>query len=167
MMNATFRTVLILAGFFLIAVLAGAQAAPAANPEQEVESRFSRAMGVPVEKVTVHFYLVKNGGVVELSAKNPTDTTTAAALQKYLQNQKDLWEKGKETAVTDVHLRAPEAASTMRRLRNDITFFMAKTDSGGVLRMFSINEQARAAIQDYLRFEITEHKTGDPTTLDQ
>lgn len=160
------RTVLVLIGILLVANLAAAQAAPAANPE-DTSARFSRALGVPLDKVTLHFYLVKNGGVVELSAKDTADAATIAALQKYLQSQKDLWEKGKETAVTDVHMRAPESAATMRKLRNEITFYMAKTDNGGVLRMFSINEQARAAIQDYLRFEIGEHKTGDATTLEQ
>lgn len=166
MKNATFRKLSILVGLFLSAILVTAQSA-APNPEQEVDARFSRAMGVSLDKVTVHFYLVKNGGVMELLAKDPGDNSTVEALQKYLQNQKDLWEKGKETAVTDVHLRAPESAATMRRLRNDITFYAAKMDNGGVLRMFSINDQARTAIQDYMKFEIAEHNTGDPTTLDQ
>ncbi len=166
MKKATFRIVPILVVIVLGSALVIAQSAPA-NPEQEVDTRFSRALGVPLDKVTIHYYLVKNGGVIELSAKNTGDSGTIAALQKYLQNQKDLWEKGKETAVTEVHMHPPEAAATMRKLRNDITFYAAKTDNGGVLRMFSINDQARVAIQDYLRFEINEHKTGDPTTLDQ
>ena len=166
MKNAMGRTLSLLA-ILVFASLAIAQAAPAGDPDAEMNARFSKALGVPLDKVTLHFYLVKNGGVIELTAKDPNDTATINALQKYLQTQKDLWEKGKETAVTDVHGKFPESAATMRRLRNEITFYMAKTDNGGVLRMFSINEQARNAIQEYFKFEIAEHKTGDSPTVDQ
>lgn len=162
------RTLFLAAAFLAFTALASAQSAAAApDPFQEMNARFSHVLGVSVDKVKLHFYLVKNGGVVDLTARDPSDSITISAIQKYLQNQKDLWEKGKENAVTDVHEKAPESAATMRRLRNEITFYMAKTDNGGDLRMFSINDQARLAIQDYMKFEITEHKTGDSPTTDQ
>lgn len=166
MKDAIRRTLSILIAFLALAALASAQAAPQ-DPFEEMNARFSRVLGVSVEKIVLHFYLVKNGGVIDLTAKDPKDAITVNAIQKYLQNQKELWEKGKESAVTDIHEKPPESAATMRKLRNDITFYAAKTDNGGDLRMFSINEQARVAIQDYMRFEITEHKTGDSVTLDQ
>ena len=165
MKNAMGRTLTILITFLALTSAAVAQAP--ADSDQEVPARFARALGVSLDKVVVHFYLVKNGGVVELAAKDPNDNTTIAALQKYLQNQKDLWEKGKEAAVSEVHSKPPECANIMRKLRNDITFYAAKTDAGGVLRMFSINEQAKNAIQDYFKYEIAEHKTGDSPTIDQ
>ena len=166
MKNAMRRTLTIFVALLAFTNLAAAQA-PAGDPDQEIAQRFSHSLGVTLDKVVVHFYLVKNGGVIELAAKDANDNTTINALQKYLQNQKELWEKGKESAVTEVHAKPPEAALTMRKLRNDITFYMAKTDNGGVLRMFSINDQAKNAIQDYLKYEIAEHKTGDSPTIDQ
>ncbi len=166
MKDAIGRTLSILVAFLVLGALASAQAAPQ-DPMDALNARFSRVLGVSVEKVVLHFYLVKNGGVIDLTAKDPKDSITVNAIQKYLQNQKELWEKGKESAVTHIHERPPEAAATMRKLRNDITFYTAKTDAGAVLRMFSINDQARGAIQDYLKFEIAEHKTGDSPTVDQ
>jgi hypothetical protein len=162
------RTLCLAVVFLVFTALASSQSAtPAADPFQDMNARFSRLLGVSLDKIKLHYYIVKNGGVVDISAKDPNDSSTIAAIQKYLQNQKDLWEKGKESAVTAVHERPPESAATMRRLRNEITFYMAKTDTGGDLRMFSINDQARLAIQDYMRFEIAEHRTGDSTTADQ
>jgi len=158
-------TTSILAALLITVMLASAQTAMA-DPTQEMNARFSKALGAGLDKVALHFYLVKNGGVIELASKDPNDTGTIEAIRKYLQSQKDLWEKGKDP-VTEVHAKAPESANLMRKLRNDITFYAAKTDTGAVLRMFSINEQARDAIQDYLKFEITEHKTGDSPTIDQ
>jgi hypothetical protein len=167
MKNVMVRTLSLIVVIAVLASLAAAQAAPTPDPEQEMNSRFSKAVGVPLDKFILHYYLVKNGGVVELAAKDPSDTSTIEAIQKYLQGQKELWEKGKETVVTDIHGKFPEPAATMKKLRNEITFYMAKTDAGGVLRMFSINDQARVAIQDYMKFEISEHKTGDSPTVDQ
>lgn len=165
MKKVIMRTTSILAALLITVLLASAQTAMA-DPTQEMNARFSKALGVSLDKVALHYYLVKNGGVVELASKDPNDTGTIEAIRKYLQSQKDLWEKGKDP-VAEVHTRAPESANLMRKLRNDITFYTAKTDTGAVLRMFSINEQARDAIQDYLKFEITEHKTGDSPTIDQ
>ncbi len=167
MKNAFGRAISILIALLLLTAVAAAQSAPLPDPEQEMNARFSKAVGVSLDKFILHYYLVKNGGVVELAAKDPGDAATVAAIQKYLQSQRELWEKGKETVVTEIHGTFPEPAATMRKLRNEITFYMAKTDNGGVLRMFSINDQARAAIQDYLKFEITQHKTGDSPTIDQ
>jgi hypothetical protein len=165
MRNAMGRILAVVLALLAMTGVAFAQAPT--SDDQEVPARFSRALGVSLDKVVVHYYLVKNGGVIELAAKDANDNATISALQKYLQNQKELWEKGKETAVTEVHSKPPECAGVMRKLRNDITFYVAKTDAGAVLRMFSINEQARNAIQDYLKFEIAEHKTGDSPTIDQ
>jgi hypothetical protein len=52
-------------------------------------------------------------------------------------------------------------------MRNDITFYSTETDSGAVLRMFSVNDQARQAVHDFMKFQISEHKTGDSPTVDQ
>jgi hypothetical protein len=164
-MKAATRIIFVIIALLVWVYLAPAQTA-SADPTQDVNARFSRSLGVSLDKIVLHFYLVKNGGVVEITAKDPGDTATVTAIQKYLQTQKELWEKGKDP-VTEIHGKAPDSAAVMRKLRNDITFYMAKTDEGAVLRMFSINDQARGAIQDYLKFEIAEHKTGDSPTIDQ
>ena len=166
MKNGTARIVSSIAFALLLTALAFAQTTPAPDSDQEISARLSRALGVPVDRITLHFYLVKAGGVTEITAKDPQDAAAVAAIQKYLQNQKELWEKGKDPVV-EVHSKPPESVATLRKMRNEITFYVAKTDTGGVLRMFSINDQARTAIQDFMRFEIAEHKTGDSPTTDQ
>jgi hypothetical protein len=108
---------------------------------------------------------VKNGGVIEFSAKDPADSASIAAVQKYLETQKDLFEKGKTEADADVHGKVPDGIPGLKKLRNEITFFAMKTESGAVLRMFTVNEQARQAIQDFVKFQINEHKTGDPLVV--
>lgn len=138
-----------------------------ASSETDLNSRFSKALGTDASKIVQHYYLVKNGGVIEFTAKDPNDSPTISAVQKYLDAQKDLFEKGKTDTDADVHGRVPDGVPTLKKLRNEITFFAVKTDEGAALRMFSVNDQARQAIQDFLKFQINEHKTGDPLVADQ
>jgi hypothetical protein len=146
--------------------LADAQALTTANAP-EVDSRFSRVLGTDVGKIAQHYYLVKNGGVIELTAKDPNDAATVKAIQKYLDAQKDLFEKGKNESEAEVHGKVPDGSPALKKLRNDITFYSGKTDDGGVLRMFTTNEQARQAVYEFIKFEIGEHQTGDALTADQ
>lgn len=166
MKNKMVRT----AGIFVVTLFfVSLAAAQALTPEPDVEmnTRFSRVLGVDVNKVAQHYYLVKNGGVIELSAKDANDTATIAAIRKYLDSQKDLFEKGKNDTDAEVHGKVPDGLAAIKKFRNEINFFTAKTDNGAVLRMFTVNDQARQAIHDYLKFQIAEHKTGDSPTVDQ
>jgi hypothetical protein len=153
--------------FALILVsLAAAQALTTANPP-EVDSRFTKVLGTDVAKIAQHYYLVKNGGVIELTAKDPNDAATVKAIQKYLDTQKELYEKGKNESEAEVHGKVPDGLPGLRKLRNEITFYSGKTDDGGVLRMFTTNEQARQAVYDFIKFQIGEHQTGDALAADQ
>jgi hypothetical protein len=149
----------------ILVSLAAAQASTAVAPE--LNSKFSKVLGTDIEKIDQHYYLVKNGGVIELAAKDPNDTATIKAIQKYLDTQKELFEKGKNDSEAEVHGKVPDGAPAIKKFRNEITFYTSKTENGGVLRMFTVNEQARQAVYEFIKFEIGEHRTGDALTADQ
>lgn len=117
------------------------------------------------DKAVHHFYLLKNGGAVEVSAKDPGDKTTVTAIQKHLEMQAKLFEKGNFDAPIAEHGKVPDGVNTIKKLRKEITFEVMEMDAGAALRMFSVNNQARQAIQDFLKFQIQEHHTGDPTEV--
>lgn len=150
----------------ILVSLATAQAL-ATGPAPELNSRFSKTLGIDIDKVAQHYYLVRAGGVIELTAKDPNDTSTVKAIQKYLDMQKDLFEKGKNESENEVHGKVPDGAPVLKKMRNEITFYSGKTDEGGVLRMFTTNEQAKQAVYEFIKFEIGEHNTGDALTADQ
>ena len=151
----------------LIFVSLGAAQALATGPAPELNSRFSKALGVEIDKVAQHYYLVKAGGVIELTAKDPNDTATVKAIQKYLDMQKDLFEKGKNESENEVHGKVPDGVLVLKKMRNDITFYTNKQDDGAVLRMFTTNAQAKEAVYEFIKFQIGEHNTGDALTADQ
>ena len=154
--------------FFLASVLASVGWSQSlASTSNDVNSRFGKALGTDVEKIVQHYYLLKNGGVMEFTAKDPGDTSTISALQKYMNAQKDLFEKGKIDADAEVHSRVPDGVPALKKLRNEITFFAVKSENGAALRMFSVDNEARQAIQQFLKFQISEHKTGDPMVAEE
>jgi len=55
-----------------------------------------------------------------------------------------------EMFCSDIHDRVPAGVPVMNRLKNRITY----------------TSEAVKAVHDFLRFQITDHKTGDPLTLD-
>jgi hypothetical protein len=122
----------------------------------------ARPMPFEESKATQHFYLLKNGGAVELAAKDPADKPTIDAIQKHLQSQAKNFEKGVFEVPTAEKGKVPESVNTMKKLRREITFEVMQMDAGAALRMFSVNTQARQAIQDFLKLQIEEHHTGDP-----
>lgn len=151
----------------LLAFATAQSAATSPDPDQELRARFSKALGIDVDRIVQHYYLVKNGGVVELAAKDPADTAAIDAIRKFLVEQRKLYEKGKNETDADVHGKVPDGLPLIKKFRDEITFFATDTTNGAVLRMFSMNPTARSAIQDYMKFQIAEHKTGDSPTINQ
>lgn len=134
---------------------------------QMMDQRGAKAMGFDQAKVVHHFYLLKNGGAVEVSAKNADDKDTIAAIQQHLANQAKAFEKGNFETPTEVHAKPPDGVPVLKKLRREITFEVVQMDSGAALRMLTVNSQAKQAIHDFMKFQIQEHQTGDPMHVEQ
>jgi len=117
-------------------------------------------------KIQRHYWLLKNGGAIEMVCKEPCDNSTQTAIQNYLDSLTKAFEKGSFDSEFVSGVSTPESLATLRKLRDEITFSAANSEVGYSLRMLTVNPQARDAIYDFLRYEITNRKTGDPTTLE-
>jgi hypothetical protein len=53
----------------------------------------------------------------------------------------------------------------MQSLKSAITYTFESTDRGGRVRFATSNTEARDAIHDFLRYQIKEHATGDPVSV--
>lgn len=53
----------------------------------------------------------------------------------------------------------------MKALKGDISYTFEEMDRGGRVRISTANTEAVSAIHDFLRFQIDDHKTGDPTEV--
>jgi hypothetical protein len=52
-------------------------------------------------------------------------------------------------------------AATLSRLKSEIRYSYTQTDTGARVEIVTSNPQAAQAVHDFLRFQITEHRTGD------
>jgi TusA-related sulfurtransferase len=53
----------------------------------------------------------------------------------------------------------------MQKLKSEISYRYEEIERGGRLRITSKDPSAIAAIHDFLKFQIEDHKTGDSTTI--
>jgi hypothetical protein len=60
-----------------------------------------------------------------------------------------------------IHDTTPPGVPTMIRLRDQIHYKFEQTPQGAIIRITTTNREARQAVHDFLRFQISDHKTGD------
>jgi hypothetical protein len=53
----------------------------------------------------------------------------------------------------------------MQRHQSEITYTFERSERGGIVRIATANADALNAIHDFLRYQIKEHATGDPVSV--
>ena len=66
-----------------------------------------------------------------------------------------------------IHDTTPPGVPTMEKLHTEIHYDYEQTDAGGKIVIDTANPKALLAIHDFLRFQISEHRTGDSTEITQ
>ncbi len=144
--------VLVLVGLALLA------SAPAVSLGQTHHK--GSPMGFDQMATTHHFYLYDNGGAIEVLAK--TDATTLADVRHHLEMLPMAFGAGDFSTPRAVHENVVVAgADALQRLRSEIEYRYRDIELGGRVEITADGE-ALAAIHAFLRFQISDHQTGDP-----
>lgn len=141
------------------------QSATQESPTQhhaDVNDRGDHVMGFSHEKTTHHFLLFKDGGAIAVDANDPKDTDSRDMIRMHLAHIAQMFAAGNFQAPMLIHGTNPPGVPTMTELRDQIHYQFEKTESGGNVRIRTSGEKAVEAIHQFLRFQITEHQTGDP-----
>ncbi len=133
----------------------------------DVNKRGDQAMGFSHEKTTHHFRLKADGGVIEVSANDPKDGASRDQIRHHLTRTAELFGKGDFSLPMFTHGEAPPGAAEMTRLKEDIKYTFEAIDRGGRVVIASPNPEAIAAIHQFLRFQIKDHRTGDSVDVDK
>jgi hypothetical protein len=160
-------TVLVVALALCAGAIAQTAMASVQAPRAEALSRNSQLLGFDLNKTNQHFYLYKNGGAIDISAKNIDDVGSIAAVRRFLEKQEKAFAAGDIELQKQVYAELPPSLLIIRKLKNEISFSYTSTDEGGALRMFTINNKARDAIHEYLKHEIKANQTDDPVTVQE
>ena len=135
-----------------------------AKPHCEMMKRGEKGMGFSQETTTHHFRLLADGGAIEIGANDPKDTSTRDQIRQHLAHIAKMFSDGNFEIPMFIHDKTPPGVPTMTELRGQIHYDFEPMDSGGRVRILTSNAGAVEAVHEFLRFQITEHKTGDPTS---
>jgi hypothetical protein len=127
----------------------------------DMMKRGELAMGFSQEKTTHHFYLAKDGGVIDVAANDPKDAASLEQIRQHLTHIAQLFADGNFDAPMLIHGTTPPGVSTMTRLHDKIAYEFHQTQAGGRVRIATANPQALDAIHAFLLFQIVDHQTGD------
>jgi SAM-dependent methyltransferase len=116
------------------------------------------------DKTTHHFGLTADGGSIAVDANDPADQASRDQIRAHLKEIAVAFGKGDFGKPLETHSEFPPGVPVMQRLRNDISYTYQDSPRGGIVRIATANAEARAAIHEFLTYQITQHKTGDPLT---
>lgn len=130
-----------------------------------MDKRGTEAMGFSQTETTHHFLLTANGGVIQVEVNRADDAANRDAIRMHLTHITKMFSDGDFDIPMFVHDTVPPGVPEMKQLKEKITYTFVTTPSGGRVVISSTDKDAVSAIQKFLRFQITEHRTGDPTEL--
>jgi hypothetical protein len=130
-----------------------------------VNVRGDEAMGFSHEKTTHHFHLFTNGGSIEIGSNDPADTESQKAIREHLTMIATKFSKGDFAIPMFVHDTAPPGAEAMKRLNKKISYVVSTTAEGAQIRIKTEDSEAILAVHEFLRFQIQDHRTGDPLEI--
>ena len=132
-----------------------------------MNQRGEMGMGFSQAATMHHFFLNPDGGVIQVGANDPKDTSDRDKIRMHLTHIAQAFASGDFDIPMFVHDTTPPGVPEMKRLRDRIKYTYGETQNGGRVVISTADPDALAAIHDFLRFQIQEHKTGDPATLRQ
>ena len=126
-----------------------------------VNARGAVAMGFSQTETTHHFILTRDGGFIQVEAKDPADAVNRDRIRQHLAHIAQMFAAGDFDTPMLVHARTPDGVPTMSRLKAEIVYAYEETERGGRVRITAKSAAALAAVQEFLRFQIEDHQTGD------
>jgi hypothetical protein len=127
-----------------------------------MNSRGDHVMGFDQNKTTHHFTLTKTGGVIQVQANDPSDTASRDHIRMHLQHISKAFAEGDFTDPHEVHAEVPPGVPVMKDRKDKISYRFESIANGGKVVISTEDPKALKAIHEYLRYQIREHKTGDP-----
>ena len=133
------------------------------KPSAALIERGEKGMGFSQTDTTHHFLIKPDGGVIQVEVNDPTDKTDRANIRKHLAHIAHAFRDGDFEIPSFVHDTLPPGVAEMQRRREKIEYSFEETPAGGHVIIATADQESLSAIHKFLRFQIEEHKTGDPT----
>jgi len=138
------------------------QECPMHSAHGQMNDRGEKRMGFSQTATTHHFILKADGGAIQVEANDSADAANRDNIRMHLGHIAKAFQDGDFEIPMFVHDTVPPGVPEMKQLQKEIRYSFAETPNGGRVVISSTNKEALDAIHRFLRFQIEEHKTGDP-----
>lgn len=129
--------------------------------DEALKKRGATAMGFDQDRTTHHFRLTPDGGVIDVGVNDAADATNRDAIRSHLKEIAEAFARGDFAKPFATHGEVPPGVKTMQQRISSITFRYEDTTIGGRVLIRAADRKAKAAIREFLRYQIREHATGD------
>jgi hypothetical protein len=130
-----------------------------------LKQRGAAAMGFDQDKTSHHFVLTASGGRIEVVVKDPLDDESRVQVRSHLKQIATDFANGSFEKPFATHGEMPPGARTMRRRRAAISYTYTDMVAGGRVTIVAPDSTSTAAVHAFLRYQIREHRTGDPLSI--
>ena len=127
-------------------------------------ARGNHGMGFDQHATTHHFILNKDGGAIEVTANSETDEASARSIRQHLLHIAKAFSDGDFALPIFIHGAEPPGAAVLRERKAAMNYRYQEIPKGARVEIRTTDADALAALHAFLRYQITEHKTGDPMT---
>jgi hypothetical protein len=123
-------------------------------------------MGFDQARTTHHFLLFNDGGAIDVGVNESGDVKSRDAIRSHLPHIATMFGQGNFDAPMLVHdSKNVPGTKLMTQRKGVIRYQYVERADGGRVNIVTSDPGALAAVHAFLRFQIAEHKTGDPTTV--
>jgi hypothetical protein len=128
-----------------------------------VDARHDSATGVSHHDAVHHFRLGPDGGSIQLEVKDAAQVEARDRIREHLQVVARAFAEGDFAFPMLIHDQTPPGVPVMKERKAFLRYRYEPTVKGGLVRISTDDAQALAAVHAFLRFQVEDHHTGDPT----
>jgi hypothetical protein len=130
--------------------------------DEVLEKRGAEAMGFDQDATTHHFRLTPTGGSIEVTVKDPADDRNLTAIRSHLRSIADEFARGQFDKPFQTHGEIPPGVAAMQARAGTIAYRYEDLPAGGAVLIETSDPGLIQAVLAFMRYQITEHHTGDP-----
>jgi hypothetical protein len=130
--------------------------------DEALRQRGAAAMGFDQDATTHHFRIAPDGGSIEVVVTRATDDANLSAIREHLKEIAAAFAVADFSKPLATHGEVPPGVKTMKQKRGALTFTYEDIANGGRVLIHASDAKAVEAVHQFLRYQIREHRTGDP-----
>ena len=130
--------------------------------EAELDQRGDRVMGFDHARTTHHFRIEPDGGVIQVEANDAADTESRQAIRTHLAEIAKAFSRGDFSSPYAIHQRVMPGVPVLIEKKEAVRYLYEETGQGARVRITTEDSGAVAAVHEFLRAQIGDHRTGDP-----